>query len=293
MISSVVYAFDPNNKAVHQAKPGDTLVFKTMDCFSNKITSEDQLTTNFSYDHANPASGPVFVAGAEPGDILVAEINTIELEPQGVVTTIPETGPLFEFMEHRTKVVPIKDGKAQFNGLSLPIRPMIGVIGVAPAKEKVPCGFPGDHGGNLDCKLMEAGAKAYFPVRTPGALFQLGDLHAVMGDAELCGTGLEIAGTVTVTLRLIKNTPLDWPVLETQDKWYAMASDLDYTTALKAASRQIQLLLTKAYNWDATDVYLFLSLWGDVELNQACQPCPVPMIVRVGVPKMPDKPLLK
>ncbi len=113
-----------------------------------------------------------------------------------------------------------------------------------------------------------------------------------MGDGELCGTGLEIPGRVTVTLSLIKNKPLDWPVLETADKWYAMASDLDYTTALKAAVRQIQELVTRAYGWDATDVSFYLSLWGDAEINQGCQPCPIPIVLRVGVPKMPDKPLI-
>lgn len=292
MISAVHYAFDPQNKPLQEVKPGDALVFKTMDCFSNEITCESDLTTNFRYDRANPASGPVFVTGAEPGDILVAEINKIAVADQGVATTLPGVGPLCDFMEIRTKVIPIKNGMAQFNGLSLPIRPMIGVIGVAPESGSVPCGFPGSHGGNLDCKLMNEGAKAYFPVRVPGALFQLGDLHAVMGDAEICGTGLEIAGEVTVTLRLIKNKPLDWPILETADKWYAMASSLDYTEALKNATRQLQLLITDVYGWDATDVFFYLSLWGDAELNQASQPCPVPMIVRVGAPKMPDKPLL-
>lgn len=293
IITSCVYAFDPKNKPVKEAESGETLVFETMDCFSNEIKRDDQLVTTFDYNRANPASGPVFIKGAEAGDVLMVEIKNIEVAEQGVVTTLPEIGPLADRMEVRTKVLKVKDGFTEFNGLKLPVRPMIGVIGVAPEKEPVPCGFPGSHGGNLDCKLMEAGAKAYFPVRTPGALFQLGDLHAVMGDSELCGTGLEIAGKVTVTVTLIKNTPLDWPVLETRDKWYAMASDLDYTTALVAVSRQMQELVGQSYGWDATDTYFFLSLWGDLEVNQGCQPCPIPMILRLGVDKRPEFPLIR
>jgi amidase len=103
---------------------------------------------------------------------------------------------------------------------------------------------------------------------------------------------LEVAGKVTVTLSLVKNFPLEWPVLETQDKWYSMASDLDYTTALIAATRQTADLVSKVYGWDMTDTFFYLSLWGDLEVNQACQPCPVPMVLRVGAPKHPDKPLI-
>lgn len=288
MISSQVYTFDPQNKPVREIRPGETLTFETMDCFSNKIKREDQLTTAFDYNQANPAAGPVFVAGAEPGDILTAEIKKIEIADQGVVTTLPGVGPLADIMEIRTKVLKINDGWTEFNGLRMPVRPMVGVIGVAPAQEPVACGYPGAHGGNLDCKLMGVGAKAYFPVRTKGALFQLGDIHAVMGDGELCGTGLEIAGRVTVTLGLIKNKALDWPALETRDRWYVMASDLDYTKALTAVNRQMLALISGAYGWDATDVYFYLSLWGDLEVNQGCQPCPIPMILRLAVPKRPD-----
>ncbi|MDR1044260.1 MAG: acetamidase/formamidase family protein [Candidatus Adiutrix sp.] len=292
MISSCVYAFDPKNRPVKDAEPGETLTFETLDCFSNEIQKEDQLITSFDYNRANPASGPVYLTGAEPGDILTADIKSIEVAGHGVVTTLPEVGPLADRMAVRTKVLKLSGGYTEFNGLKMPVRPMVGVIGVAPEKGSVPCGFPGSHGGNLDSKLMEAGAKAYFPVRTAGALFQLGDLHAVMGDGELCGTGLEIAGKVTAVLGLIKKTRLDWPVLETADKWYVMASDLDYTKALTWASRQMQELISKAYGWDVTDAYFYLSLWGDLEINQACQPCPVPLVLRLGIPKIPGKPLI-
>lgn len=293
MITEYVYAFHCENKPVYTAQVGEKLVFRTLDCFSNKIRSEDHLVDVFDFNEANPATGPVFVEGAEPGDILVAEIHAIELDSQGVVTTLPGVGPLAATAKTRTKVLEVKNGTTLFNDVTIPLRPMVGVIGVAPAKDSICCGFPGAHGGNLDSKLMEAGSILYLPVRVKGALFQLGDLHAVMGDGELCGTGMEIAGKVTVTLSLIKQTSLDWPVLETADKWYAMASDIDYTTALTAVSEQMQKLIVKAYGWDETDSYLYLSLCGDLEINQACQPCPVPMVLRIGVPKIANKPLIK
>lgn len=163
---------------------------------------------------------------------------------------------------------------------------MIGVIGVAPEKGKsVPCGYPGSHGGNLDCKLMVKGNTAYFPVRVEGGLVQMGDMHAVMGDSELCGTGLEINGTVIARVSVIKNCPLEWPVLETADTWYTMASAAGYEEALRYASVQMQGLVAAATGWDATDAYLYMSLRGDLEVCQACKPCEVDLIVRLGVPK--------
>ncbi len=292
MIESVVYTFSPDNVPVHTAKAGDELCFKTMDCFSNKICKETDLVTGFDYNQANPASGPVYIEGAQVGDILVVDVLDITVNNQGVITTLPGCGPLHETQETRTKVVHIKDGKAQFNDIEFPIDPMIGVIGVAPATGSVPCGYPGSHGGNMDCRLITKGAKLYFPVRTDGALFGLGDLHAVMGDGELCGTGLEIAGEVRVKISLIKQTALDWPVLETPSSWYVLACADEYPQALKSACVQIQQLLHQAYQWDLTDCYLYLSVQGNVEICQACKPCSVELIVRVGVPKRLDKPLL-
>ena len=293
MITAYTFAFDPKNEPVAKAKSGETLTFETLDCFSNQVQRDDHLVSAIDFNRTNPATGPVFVEGAEVGDVLKVEVKSIEVASQGAVTTLPGIGPLCDVMETRTRILPVKDGQTTFNGLTFPVRPMIGVIGVAPANEAVACGFPGSHGGNLDAKIIEAGSIVYLPVRTPGALLQMGDLHAVMGDSELCGTGLEIAGKITVTVSVVKNCPLvEWPIVETKDKWYAMASDMDYTKALKEVSLQMQKLMSKAYGWDATDVYLYLTLQGDVEINQGCQPCPVPMILRLGVPKQPAKPLI-
>ena len=292
MITEYTYKFCKTNTPVARAKPGDTVEFQTLDCFSNLIKTDKDLTTDFNYDSANPANGPVHIEGAEPGDILAVDILSVKVGEKGVVTSLPGVGPLHDRMEIRTTVVPIKNGKARFKDVEIPIQPMVGVIGVAPAGEAVACGFPGAHGGNLDCKHMGEGTRLYLPVRAPGALFALGDLHAVMGDGELCGTGLEICGEVKVRFDLIKNRKLDWPVLETKDDWHVFASSLDYTEALVAATRQMQELMSPAYGWDATDVFFYLSLAGEAAINQGCQPCPVPMVLRVSAPRRPEKPLI-
>lgn len=285
-IKECVYTFSADNKPVATVKSGDIAVFQTKDCFSDQITSESQLVTTLDFTKMNPATGPVFIEGAQPGDVVKVEILDIQCAEMGTTTTLPEIGPLADHCETRTKRIPVLNGKATFNDITFPVNTMIGVIGVAPAPgSSVPCGYPGSHGGNLDCKLATKGNTLYFPVRVPGALFQLGDLHAVMGDGELCGTGLEITGVVMIRLSIIKNTPLEWPLLETPTTWYTMASATEYRDALRNASIQMQSLVAKATGWDPTDAYLYMSLRADAEICQGCKPCEVDTIVRLGVPK--------
>lgn len=285
-IDQVVYTFSGDNPPVLTIQSGELVTFRTQDCFSNQMHSESQLVTTCDYSKMNPATGPVFVEGAEPGDVIKVELLDIQCDNIGTTTTLPEIGPLCDRCETRTKRIPVENGKARFNDIEFPVNTMIGVIGVAPAPgESVPCGFPGSHGGNLDCKLMVKSNSAYFPVRVKGGLVQMGDLHAVMGDSELCGTGLEINGTVIARISVLKNRSLEWPVLETADTWYTMASAPDYTEALRRASIQMQDLVAAATGWDPTDAYLYMSLRGDVETCQACKPCEIDLILRLGVPK--------
>ncbi len=293
MIDQVVYTFSAKNAPTETVSSGATVVLRTMDCFSNQIKSSDQLVTSIDFDHINPATGPVYVESAMPGDVLKVEILDVTVDSAGTTTTLPDNGPLFENVETRTKIIRIKDNIASFNDVTFPIDPMIGVIGVAPCDKEVPCGYPGNHGGNMDNHLIKKGATLYFPVQVEGALFQCGDIHAVMGDCELCGTGLEIAGIITVKLTVIKEFKLGWPLLETADKWFSIASAPDYNTALKNVSLEMQDLICRTYGWDKTDAYLYMSIQGDVEICQACQPCLVDMILRLGIPKQPGKPLIQ
>ena len=282
----VVYTFSADNEPTGTIDSGEIVIFRTQDCFSNQMHSESQLVTSCDYSKMNPATGPLFVRDAQPGDVIKVELLDVQCDTIGTTTTLPKIGPLWDKCETRTKRIPIENGKAVFNDVTFPINPMIGVIGVAPEKGKsVPCGYPGSHGGNLDCKLMVKGNTAYFPVRVEGGLVQMGDMHAVMGDSELCGTGLEINGTVIARVSVIKNCPLEWPVLETADTWYTMASAAGYEEALRHASVQMQGLVAAATGWDATDAYLYMSLRGDLEVCQACKHCEVDLIVRLGVPK--------
>ena len=293
IITDQVYAFSKDNQPVYTAQPGEVLMFKTLDCFSNRLTSEEVTMADLSYGYndANPAAGPVFVEGALPGDVLVVDIFDIDVAPVGTVATDDHCGPLFEGMPYQTKKVAIEGGMATFNNVRFPINPMIGVISCAPSGPDVIDGYVGSHGGNMDCKLITKGTRLYFPVRVEGALLQMGDVHAAMGDGELCGTGIEIPAEITVRVSLLKNFELHWPVLETfgpAGKWYVNASAQEYNEAVMCASKEMQRLLMNATGWSAADTYMYMSIQSDVEISQGCKPCEVQLSLRIGTPKLPE-----
>lgn len=290
IIEAQVYDFNKENAPCDTAKPGDMLLFRTLDCFSNRIPDENTTMADldYTYGFANPAAGPVYVEGAEPGDVLVVDVYDIQVADEGTIATDDHCGPLFETTGYRTKKIKIKDGVADFNGVKFPINPMIGVIGTAPDGDPVIDGFVGNHGGNMDNKHITKGARLYFPVRVPGALLQMGDVHATMGDGELCGTGIEIPAEILVKIRLVKGFDLNWPVLETQDKWYVNACAPKYDEALMNAAKEMQRLIMRITGWDAEETYMYMSVQSDVEISQGCEPCEVQLSLRIGTPKLYD-----
>ena len=166
----------------------------------------------------------------------------------------------------------IKDEKVIFNDIEAPINKMIGVIGVAPEGEAVSCGTPGVHGGNMDNKMVEEGATLYFPVAVEGALFALGDLHAAMGDGEISGSGVEIAGEVTVTLDVIKGEKVKQPMLENDQVFSQIASA---ETLDEAANQAVSLMverLVKKTGLPTSEITMLMSMVGQTEVCQIVNP---------------------
>ena len=291
----VVYTFSADNEPTGTIDSGEIVIFRTQDCFSNQMHSESQLVTNCDYSKMNPATGPLFVRDAQPGDVIKVELLDVQCDTIGTTTTLPKIGPLWDKCETRTKRIPIENGKAVFNDVTFPINPMIGVIGTAPSGPDVIDGFVGSHGGNMDNKKITKGTRLYFPVRVPGALLQMGDVHATMGDAELCGTGIEIPAEITVRVQLVKGFELNWPVLETfgpDGKWYVNCSGTHYEQALMNGSKELQRLLMRVTGWDAVETYMYMSVQSDVEVSQGCEPCEVDVSLRIGTPKLSEFPVL-
>lgn len=284
---------DKNDKPVAHAKDGEVLRFITLDCFGGQIKSEDDLITSVDYTNCNPASGPVYIDGAEPGDVIAVDILKIEVDPVGFTCTLPDIGPLWDQCELRTRMIRVENGICYYNDISWPVDPMIGVIGVAPAGDPIPTGYTLHTGGNMDNPIIKAGATVYLPVEVPGALLAMGDVHATMGEGEVGGAGIEIGADILVRVRLIKNFELHWTAVETADYWYINTYGRDSDLALTRGYKEMHRLLKNAFGWDSTDIALYMSLQGRIECNQAC------MIGdesgnswRIGTPKRTDKPRL-
>lgn len=289
----VVWSFGPELEPVLEVEPGATVRFETNDCFTGQIQSEDDLVTAIDFARVNSATGPVAVRGAEPGDSLVVELLEVTPGTKGFATIIPEFGQLIDDVEAPVTVVfDVEGDTIRMNDrVSFPIRPMVGVVGVATDGEDVPNGWAGRHGGNLDNHLHGPGARIYFPVRQPGGMFAVGDMHAAMGDGEICGTGVEIAGEVVARFDLLKGKQATWPVTELGEAWVAHGTaGGDVREAIQAASEEAARLLVDQWGFTVEDAFVFLSVACDVNICQACQPSPFSTIARVSIPKLSATP---
>ncbi len=201
----IAYRFDKALEPVLEIDPGDRVTFETFDARTGSILSDRDLLDRPHPAGANPATGPVLVRGAGPGDGLCVEIEHIELAESGFLAVKKGEGLLAERAgRYATRIVPVGGGMARFGDLRFPVNPMVGVIGTAPAGEPVSTSFAGPHGGNMDNKHVGAGARVHLPVAVPGALLGLGDVHAAMGDGEITFIGLEICAEVTVRVELVQ-----------------------------------------------------------------------------------------
>jgi amidase len=285
----VIWAFGPDLEPVVEVEPGAVVRFETNDCFTGQIRSEEDLVTDIDFERINGATGPVAVAGAEPGDSLVVELLEVNPIEWGVATIIPGYGQLHEQVRSPvTKVFSVRDGLIEMDErIRFPARPMVGVVGVATERETLTNALPGQHGGNLDNHLHGPGARIYFPVRQPGGMFAVGDMHASMGDGEICGTGVEIAGEVVARFGLVKGKQGAWPVTELVDRWIVHGTAFELMDAIQLACEEAARMLVDEWDMSMEDAFVFLSVACDVGMAQACKPGPgFETIARVVIPKI-------
>lgn len=281
--SGIIYDFNKEHQPILEVKSGSTIEIETYDCFQNQIVSANTVISEMDWDQINPATGPVYVKDAMPGDVLKVSIENIEIADQGVMLVGPDLGVMghkIEAME--AKIIPIKNGKALFNEMEIPLNPMIGVIGVAPAGDGVNCGTPGAHGGNMDNKMVAEGATLYFPVATKGALFGTGDFHAAMGDGEISVSGIEVPGKVKVTLEVLKGEKLTHPMLENDEVVTQIVSAETLDQATKIAAEEMVTRIVEKTGLSISEATMLMSAVGQAEICQVVDPL---VTARFVVPK--------
>ncbi len=267
---------------------GDTVEFFTSAGIDEADILSDQLAVKKEIEKTGEGphviTGPIYVEGAEPGDVL--EIRTVSIDyrvPYGVISnrhgkgSLPEEYPV-DNADIYTKVIPIDADKDigifrpanDKPEIDLPLKPFMGIMGVAPADpdEAVNSVPPGNYGGNIDIKHLAAGSSLYLPVQVPGALFYTGDPHCAQGNGEVALTAIECSLTPTFELIVHKNKQLESPMGETEDAWLAIGLDKDLDEAMKKAVRESLRIINEEYGLTKQDALLFGSAAIDYEVSQ-------------------------
>ncbi len=270
--------FGPNIKPVASVLPDETIEIETYDCFGNSVRPErdwKSLLESGEEIFENPVTGPIYVEGAEPGDTLVVDVVGIEVGERGITALVPGFGVLegwFTQVPPLSKFSKVKDGHVDFpvkgRSIRIPVRLMIGTIGVAPATETLATVTPSRHGGNLDTPDVTVGNRLYLPVNVKGALFALGDVHASQGHGEVCGTGVEVPALVKVKFGVLKGKRIEWPRIESPDEIMTVCSARPLDDAARLAVRELIRLLVTDYGMEEYDAYMLLSVAGDLEISQ-------------------------
>ena len=286
-----VKALSADAASILRVPDGATVAVKTKDCYENTLRAEND--PRGPYDGpkggGNPATGPIFVEGAMPGDTLQCDILSIDVGNYASMRISKRGGLMYDRVtEPIVRCIPLKDGRAELAGVSMPLDPMIGVIGVAPENGAIDTETPGAHGGNMDVRLIRAGTTLYLPVKHPGALLALGDVHAKMGDGEMCVCGLECPATVTLRVSVIHNRQEAWPVLRGEDGSISiLASGETLDKAAKLAADGMLDFLAKRSNIDVNELILLMSLICHLEVCQVVDPL-ITARVRLEGGAMPD-----
>src|SRR5213079_707957 len=218
-------------------------------------------------------TGPIYVEGADSGDVLEVRILQIDLAIPYGYNGCSGFLPANCDSTHRTRIIPLDRRRlvAQFApGLELPLHPFFGSMGVAPPRDsgRVSSNPPGIHAGNMDNKELVAGTTLFIPIHAAGALFEVGDGHGAQGDGEVDQTAIEtsLRGRVQLTVR--KDMKLEWPRAETATDFISMAADPDLTVATKTAIQEMVDFLAATRKMTKHQAYQLVSLAGNVAFTQ-------------------------
>lgn len=267
-------AFDKNTPPVARAHSGDTAVFHCRDCYNRTMHADRMAREDMHITCANPATGPLYIEEAKAGDVLKVEILEILPDTRGCMRVRPGSGA-YEIDQSLCRVFPVDPiaMTVDFEGIPIPLRPMIGVIGTAPAGEPIGTEIPGEHGGNLDIREMTAGTTLYLPVFVDGALLSMGDLHGLQGDGETVICGLEMNGTVTVRVSVLKSRPdIPTPLLDTPTHYITTAAHPSLDVCSIDAARKMHRFLMAHTVLDNPHAGMLLSLKGDLRISQIVNP---------------------
>lgn len=267
--------FNNTLEPVLRIKPGDTVVIQTLAAADNQVVPGVSAAKIIKMNNAVPnrgphtLTGPIYVEGAEPGDILKIHINSITPMPYASNNSVPGKG-LFPQLFPKGQVsyfhIDLQNKQVQFApGIVIPLTPFPGVVAVAPAKPgSYDSDPPGQYGGNMDLRELTAGATLYLPVFMTGGLIWTGDSHAGQGNGEIDLTAIETAfAEFSISVDLIKNKKLEWPEVETPTNWVTVGYDTDLNKALDIAKAQTtQFIMQQRHVTETAATQILYKIWN-------------------------------
>lgn len=257
-----------SHEPVLRVAAGDTIITTTVDAGGHDARDE-QVTPG-----GNPQTGPFYIDGAEPGDTLVVRLDHLYpnrdsgfsgtvvaphvVDPH-VVRELPD-GPPGEWRIDRARgTATLVAPQTKLGQLTLPLAPMLGCFGVAPPRgQAISTATSGEYGGNMDYRGFVAGVTVYFPVFVPGALLHVGDGHAVQGDGEIVGTGIETSFDVQVTVQVLKGKRIGWPRGENTDYIFSVGNARPLDQAVQHATTEMGQWLLDDYGLDVVAASILL-----------------------------------
>jgi acetamidase/formamidase len=280
------YGWDHATEPCLVVTPGDVVEFETVDASGGQIspTSTVDDVARFDFAKVNPAFGPVYVEGAQPGDALQVTILDLQTADWGWTANIPGfgllTGGFTEPALHLWRLDPRTLAPAAYApGGRVPLKPFPGIMGVAPHE-------PGLHsvvnprrvGGNIDTRDIAVGSALLLPVEVAGALFSCGDGHAAQGDGEVCGTAIETPMRITVKLDLLRDAHVRWPRFTTpgpvtrhlDEHGYEVTMGIaqDLREAACIAAREMVQLISTRHAMSELDAYMLCSVCADLRISE-------------------------
>jgi amidase len=287
----LVYTFGSRTAAA-SVRPGDVLRVWTQDCFGGAVQTVDDLPSAVCvFPYLNPVTGPFYVEGAEPGDTLALHFLSISpARDWAVSSTFPHFGALTSTHTTATLQPPLEErvwryeidrdasvvrwrARRSDHTVDLPLDPMHGTVGVAPAGLEVRSTLTCDaHGGNMDTPELRVGTTLYLGVNVEGALFALGDGHARQGEGEACGVAVEAAMDTVLIVDLVKATPTPWPRIESDTHLMSVGCARPLEDAFRIAWHDLVTWSANLTGMDTLDTYQLLSQAGQSPAGNVCDP---------------------
>ncbi len=273
-----IYVLDPSNQPAITIDSGDDLMVETWDAFEGE---RDPAALEVKALRG-PATGPIFVNSAEPGDAL--RVDFISITPKEGAAHMVRPGRGFleeEFTEGYPTVMTLQNGRAVLpSGVRLPLMPSMGLVATTPTYPQDTASDSGPYGGDIDLKELVAGSTLWLPVFVPGGLLAMGDCHAVVGDGAVAGTGAECSADSHIRVTVEKGMGLAGPRALTPDYFVVLSHGDDLGPAMKQAVRSMVGFLVQEKGMDQYDAYTLLSLAGDVRMSRTFRPIsPVKMML--------------